>query len=119
MGPQLENGRFPSRRTWERRLGALPATLPACIGRLERDLVALIRPSPDCGRAAAMDSTVLRARGGVWHTKEREAGVIPHNSIDTEAHWTKSGWPSWDSGRKLHLVTTGAAVGIPLAGSGR
>src|SRR5829696_10568234 len=29
-----EGGRFPSRRTWERRLTALPATLPARIGCL-------------------------------------------------------------------------------------
>src|SRR5438093_11300378 len=36
-----ERGRYPSRRTWERRLAAIPA--------------------------AAIDSTVLAARGGVWH----------------------------------------------------
>jgi hypothetical protein len=34
---------------------------------------------------------VLAARGGVWHKKDREAGVVPHSSIDTEAAWTKSG----------------------------
>ena len=63
-----ENGRFPSRRTWEweRRLGALPARLPARIGCLGRFLVGLLQPWQDCGRAAAIDSTVLRARGGVW-----------------------------------------------------
>ena len=69
----------------------------------------------DCGRAVAIDSTVLRARGGVWHKKDREAGVVPHTSIDTEAHWTKSGWHGWVYGWKLHLVTTVAAVWIPLA----
>ena len=110
-----ENGRFPSRRTWERRLGALPATLPARIGCLGRYLVALIEPWQDCGRAAAIDSTVLRAHGGVWHKKDREAGVVPHTSIDTEAHWTTSGWHGWVYGWKLHLVTTVAAVWIPLA----
>ena len=110
-----ENGRFPSRRTWERRLGALPARLPARIGCLGRFLVGLLQPWQDCGRAAAIDSTVLRARGGVWHQKDRQAGVVPHSSIDTEAHWTKSGWHGWVYGWKLHLVTTVAAVWIPLA----
>ena len=31
-----ENGKFPARRTWERRLQALPDTLPAQIGCLGR-----------------------------------------------------------------------------------
>ncbi len=110
-----ERGKFPSRRTWERRLKALPDTLPAQIGCLGRHLVALIRPWANRGRAVALDSTVLRARGGVWHKKDREAGKVPHTSIDTEAHWTKSGWHGWVYGWKLHLATTVAEVWIPLA----
>jgi hypothetical protein len=108
-------GRFPSRRTWERRLATLPDTLPAQIGCLGRHVVDLLQPWTDCARAAAIDSTVLRALGGVWHKKDREAGVIPHTSIDTEAHWTKSGWHGWVYGWNLHLVCTAARVWIPLA----
>jgi len=63
----LPNGRFPSRRTWERRLAALPATLSAQIACLGRQLVATRQPWAACGRAVAIDSTVLRAKGGVWH----------------------------------------------------
>ena len=110
-----EQGKFPTRRTWERRLAALPATLPAQIGCLGRHLSVRIQPWADCGRAVAIDSTVLRARGGVWHKKDREAGVVPHTSIDTEAHWTKSGWHGWVYGWKLHIVATVAKVWIPLA----
>lgn len=110
-----EHGRFPSRRTWERRLATLPDGLPARIGCLGRHLVGLLDPWADGGRAVAIDSTVLRARGGVWHRKHREAGVVPHTSIDTEAGWTKSGWHGWVYGWKLHLVTTVAGVWIPLA----
>jgi hypothetical protein len=110
-----EGGRYPSRRTWERRLKALPAQLPAQIGCLGRYLVALIQPWAACGRAVAIDSTVLRAKGGVWHQKDRSQGIVPHTSIDTEAHWTKSGWHGWVYGWKLHVVATVAAVWIPLA----
>jgi len=110
-----ERGRYPSRRTWERRLKAMPNTLPAQIGCLGRYLVALIQPWANCGRAVAIDSTVLRANGGVWHKKDREKGEVPHTAIDTEAHWTKSGWHGWVYGWKLHLVTVVAAVWIPLA----
>jgi hypothetical protein len=110
-----ERGRFPTRRTWERRLATLPNTLPARIACLGRHLIALLDPWADRGRAVAIDSTVLHARGGVWHKKHRDAGVVPHTSIDTEAGWTKSGWHGWVYGWKLHLVITVAAVWIPLA----
>jgi hypothetical protein len=110
-----EDGRYPSRRTWERRLKAMPDTLPAQIGCFGRYLVDLIQPWADCGRAVAIDSTVLRANGGVWHKKHRDKGEVPHTSIDTEAHWTKSGWHGWVYGWKLHIVAAVAAVWIPLA----
>lgn len=110
-----EQGRYPTRRTWERRLGAIPASLPAQIGCLGRYLVEVLAPWAAESPLAAMDSTALRALGGVWHKKDREAGLVPHSSIDTEAHWTKSGWHGWVYGWKLHLVVTVAAVWLPLA----
>lgn len=110
-----EGGRYPTRRTWERRLKKLPDRLPAQIGCMGRYLVALIQPWLAYGRAVAIDSTILLANGGVWHQKHRAKGEVPHSSIDTEAHWTKSGWHGWCYGWKLHVVATVAAVWIPLA----
>ncbi len=110
-----EQGSFPSRRTWERRLKAIPQTLPAQIGCLGRYLLELIQPWTGCGRAVAIESTILRARGGVWHQKHREHGEIPHRSIDPEAHWTKSGWQGWVYGWKLHVVSVVAVVWFPIA----
>lgn len=110
-----EHGRFPCRRTFERRLAALPATLPAQIGCLGRSLVELPALWRSCARAAAIDSTVLRARGGVWHTKDREAGIVPPSAIDTAAGWTKSGWHGGVYGWKLHVVCTVGGVWVPLA----
>ena len=110
-----EGGRFPCRRTWERRLRAVPDALPAQIRCLGRHLVARLDPWAAAGRAAAIDSTALRAHGGEWHREHRLAGVVPHTAIDTEAGWTKSGWHGWVSGWKLHLAVTVAAVWIPLA----
>ena len=110
-----EQGRFPTRRTWERRLKAIPETLPAQIGCLGRHLLDVIQPWLTSGRAVAIDSTILRARGGVWHQKHRERGELPHTSIDTEAHWTKSGWHGWVYGWKLHVVSVVASVWFPIA----
>jgi hypothetical protein len=73
------------------------------------------QPWATCGRAVAIDSTALRARGGVWHQKHREQGEIPHTSIDTEAHWTKSGWHGWVYGWKLHVVSVVAGLWFPIA----
>jgi hypothetical protein len=110
-----EQGRFPARRTWERQMFAMPATLSAQIGCLGRHLIDLIQPWVSSGRAVAIDSTVLRARGGGWHQKHREHGDLPHTLIDPEAHWTKSGWHGWVYGWKLHVVSVVAAVWFPIA----
>ncbi len=40
---------------------------------------------------------------------------MPHTAIDTEAHWTQSGWHGWVYGWKLHVLAVVAAVWIPLA----
>jgi len=58
---------------------------------------------------------VLRASGVVWHQKQREKGEVPVGTIDTEAHWTKSGWHGWVYGWKLHVAATVADIWIPLA----
>jgi hypothetical protein len=111
-----EDGRYPSRRTFDRRLAAIPDQLPAQIVCLGQHLLAGIQPWERIGRAVAIDSTVVRAfAGAVWHQRDRAAGIVPHTAIDTEAHWTKSDWHGWVYGWKLHLVTTVAAVWIPLA----
>lgn len=114
-----EEGRFPSRRTFERRLKALPESLPEQIGCLGRHLVEVLKPWESRGRAVALDSTTLQAKGGVWHNgvwhkKDKEAGKVPHTSIDTEAEWTKSGWHGWVYGWKLHLAIAVCEVWIPL-----
>jgi hypothetical protein len=109
-----EEGRFPTRRTFQRRLKALPEGLPEQIGCLGRYLVEVLKPWESRRRAVALDSTVLQAKGGVWHKKDREVGIVPHTSIDTEAGWTKSGWHGWVYGWKLHLAIAVCEVWIPL-----
>ena len=110
-----EQGRFPSRRTWDRRLNQVPDTLPEQIALVGTHLLALLQPWMEQGRAGAIDSTLLRAKGGMWHKKDREKGVVPHTSIDTQAHWGKSQWHGWVYGWKLHVILTVADVWLPLA----
>src|SRR5262245_45859967 len=82
MRPLLtEHGRFPTRRTWERRFEQLPARLPALIGCLGRHLVTRLQPWAAQGHAAAVDRTPLRANGGVWHKKHWSGGDVPRPTI--------------------------------------
>lgn len=110
-----EDGQRPSRRTLERRLDALSDRLPHIIGLLGRCLVEAAVPDWERCPVAAVDSTALKTCGGVWHRKDREAGVVPHTSIDCEAGWSKSGWHGWWYGWKLHLAVTAGKLRIPMA----
>ncbi|MGB8347860.1 MAG: hypothetical protein WCD86_23475 [Ktedonobacteraceae bacterium] len=42
-------------------------------------------------------------------------GELPHPSVDTEAHWTNSGWHALVYGWKLHVVSVVAAIWFPVA----
>jgi hypothetical protein len=110
-----ENGQCPTRRTWDRRLAALPPTLPGLRGRPGRNWVTSLKPWAWPGHGAACDSTAIRAHGGVGPKKEREAGLVPHSSIDTEAPWSKAGWQGWWDGWKLQLAVSIGRVWIPVA----
>jgi len=82
-----QQGQCPNRRTWERRVAALVERLPALIGCLGRHLVEVLDPWRDHARAAAIDSTVLRAKGGVWHKKDRLAGGPAHGTLGLPTVW--------------------------------
>lgn len=110
-----QDGKFPSRRTLERRLAQLPDTLPALIGYLGRHLVDRLKVWNHGGYAVSVDSTKLDTGGGIWHKKHKEKGEIPHSSIDCEAGWSKSGWHGWWYGWKLHLAVSVGSLWIPLA----
>ena len=60
------------------------------------------------------DKSLFKAKGPVWHTKDRAAGRIPEGlrNLDTDATWSKSGYHGWVYGYGLHLTTT--AAGFPI-----
>ena len=69
-----EGGRFPSKRTFERRLKALPNSLPDQIGCLGRYLVEVLKPWESRGRAVALDSTTCRPKAEYGIRKTRKPG---------------------------------------------
>ncbi len=63
---------------------------------------------------AAIDSTLLKAKGHVWHKPSMEKGVVPRSGIDTDARWGYSHTKGWIFGYKLHLTSTTGALVVPL-----
>jgi len=59
------------------------------------------------------EKSLFKAQGPGWHQSDRQAGRIPDQlrHRDTEASWSKSGYPGWVYGYGLPLVTN--RVGFP------
>ena len=102
-GQLTRDGRFPCRRTWERRLAALPAALPAQIGCLGRELVAQVQPWLAYGRAATHgDRSLQRCRRllaglphrGLSHPRRRRRGRRRRGNVPAELLPPSAGQPA-------------------------
>ena len=58
----------------------------------------------------AIDSTLMKAKGHVWHKSSMKKGIVPHSGIDTGARWGYSHTKGWMFGYKLHLTSTTGEV---------
>jgi hypothetical protein len=108
--------RVPDRRTFDRRLKNISADgsdedLRPRIDAMGQIFVAekkIVDPY-----IVSVDSTLLKARGGVWHKVSMEKGIVPHRSIDTDARWgRKSRSKGWVFG---YTYVTGEAGSSPIA----
>jgi len=63
------------------------------------------------------DSTLIKAKGHVWHKSSITEGVVPRSGIDTDARWGDSviQRAGWIFGYKLHMVATTGSIIVPLA----
>ena len=52
----------------------------------------------------AIDGTLLRAKGHLWHKSSMIKGVLPRSGIDTGARWGFSHTKGWIFGYKLHIT---------------
>ncbi len=56
----------------------------------------------------AIDGTLLKAKGSIWHKSSMKKGIVPCPGIDTDARWGYSHTKGWLFGYKLHLTCTAA-----------
>ena len=94
---------IPSRRTFDRRLKTISTDIKERIATMGHLFVTEGLADPT---VTAIDSTLLKAKGHVWHKSSMKKGVVPRSGIDTDARWGYSHTRGWIFGYKLHLTST-------------
>ena len=107
--------KIPNRRTFDRRLKTISTDIKERISTMGYLFVTdgLADPS-----ISAIDSTLIKAKGSVWHKSSMKKGIVPCPGIDMDARWGYSHTKGWTFGYKLHLTctTTGKIIGPLTAG---
>jgi hypothetical protein len=81
----------PSRQTIRRRLYALPRVLQRVMPIVADEAVPL-DPRFATDGIGLIAKCLFWAKGGVWHQKQMQAGIVPLPTIDPEATW---GYPPY------------------------
>ncbi len=103
---------IPSRRTFDRRLKTMSTDIKDRISTMGQLFV--VEGLVVDHSITAIDSTLLKAKGSVWHKSSMEKGVVPCPGIDTDARWGYSHTKGWVFGYKLHLTSTTGELVVPL-----
>lgn len=103
---------LPSRRTFDRRLKIISIDIKERIATMGCLFVSegVVKP-----HVLAIDSTLVKAKGHVWHKSSMEKGIIPCSGIDTDARWGFSHTKGWMFGYKLHMVCSTGSTALPLS----
>jgi hypothetical protein len=104
--------RIPSRRTLDRRLATISTDIKNRINTMGELFVhdKIIDPC-----ILSTDSTLMKAKGYVWHKSSMKKKVIPRSGIDTDARWGFSHTKGWIFGYKLHLISSTGSIIVPLS----
>ena len=104
--------RIPSRRTFDRRLATISGDIKNRITTMGKLFVheKIVDPS-----ILSTDSTLIKAKGHVWHKSSMKKKVVPCSGIDTDAMWGFSHTKGWIFGYKLHLISSTGSIILPLA----
>jgi hypothetical protein len=104
---------IPDRRTFDRRLKTISIDIKERIAIIMTRLFVcekMIDPY-----IVAIDSTLLKAKGSVWHKSSMKNRIVPRSGIDTDARWGFSHTKGWIFGYKLHMISSTDSIIVPLA----
>lgn len=103
---------IPDRRTFDRRLKTISIDIKERIAIMTSLFVCEKMVDP---YIVAIDSTLLKAKGHIWHKSSMNKGIVPRSGIDTDARWGFSHTKGWIFGYKLHLISSTGSTIVPLA----
>ena len=103
---------IPDRRTFDRRLKTISIDIKERIAVMTSLFVCEKMVDP---YIVAIDSTLLKAKGHIWHKSSMNKGIVPRSGIDTGARWGFSHTKGWIFGYKLHLISSTGSTIVPLA----
>ena len=75
---------LPDRRTLDRRLSTISVDVKERIAVIA---VLFVKETLVDPYIVSVDSTLLKAKGHVWHKSSMDKGVVPRSGIDTDARW--------------------------------
>ena len=103
---------LPDRRTFDRRLSTISIDIKERITATGNLFVKekLVDPY-----IVSVDSTLLKAKGHVWHKSSMIKGVVPRSGIDIDARWGFSHTKGWIFGYKLHITSSTGSLIVPLS----
>jgi hypothetical protein len=103
---------LPHRRTFDRRLWTISADIKERVAIMTSLFVKekLIDPY-----IIAIDSTLLRAKGHLWHKLSMIKGAVHRSGIDTHARCGFSHTRQWIFGHKLHITSSTGSLIILLS----
>jgi hypothetical protein len=103
---------IPDRRTFDRRLRTISTDIKERIVVITNHFIheGMIDPY-----IVAIDSTLLKAKGHIWHKSSMKKDIVPRSGIDTDARWGFSHTKGWIFGYKLHLISSTGPIIVPLA----
>jgi hypothetical protein len=101
----LDTDRFPARSTYFDRYRRAHRLYKHAI-RVQGEIA--VRDGLANPQSAAVDKSLLTARGPLWHKKDRQKGEIPKrlHGVDTESTWGYSEYHGWVQGYSYEVVVT-------------
>jgi hypothetical protein len=103
---------LPDRRTFDRRLAKISVDVKERIAAMA---VLFVKKKFVDPYIVAIDSTLLRAKGHIWHKSSMIKGVVPRSGIDIDARWGFSHTKGWIFGYKLHITSSTGSLIVPLS----
>jgi hypothetical protein len=98
---------------WEGASNRFPPSLRKQIRALGRTLIVNGIAN---SKVNAVDKSMVKAQGPLWHTKDRKKGIVPAHlrNVDRDSEWGYSRYRGWVQGYAIHLLCSATPGFVPV-----